>query len=55
MVNNTPTAGTPASRSAQARDQPDSSEEPVRQSWPITTWQGWQEFAHTPAPSTAHT
>lgn len=53
MVNNTPTAGIPASRSAQARAQADSSEEPapVRQSRPITTWQGWQEFANTPPPA----
>ncbi|MFJ4777909.1 hypothetical protein [Streptomyces sp. NPDC088762] len=50
MVNNTPTAGTPASRSPKPWDQPHSNEEPVRQSWPMTIWQGWQEFANTPPP-----
>ncbi|MFE9139345.1 TniB family NTP-binding protein [Streptomyces sp. NPDC007355] len=52
MVNNTPSRpSTPASSLSTIGDQaqPDADGLQEQGSWPITTWQGWHQFVHTPA------
>ncbi len=52
-MNNTPApASTPAGSLGPTVDQaqPDADGQQAQGSWPITNWQGWQQFVHTPPP-----
>ncbi|MGW2587444.1 TniB family NTP-binding protein, partial [Streptomyces virginiae] len=50
MVNHIPIAGTRADSVGQSvdRGRPDTDTQRTQLSWPITTWQGWQQFVHAP-------